>query len=282
MGTTKTVLVTGANGFVGRETVKRLASDGWTVLPAMRHPHSGGAIGLNLEDPVIWDSLVCLPPIDAVVHLAAKVDFGVKALGDLYRPNIAATSAIAEFAKMRNAIFVFASSALIAGMSVDQISAETSAQPDAPYTKSKWLAEQLVEAIGVRHSILRVGGIFGLDGPEHLGLNRAIKAVVSGQRPTQIGVGDARRNYIYVKDVAAVISDVLARKIEGTHLVAGNEVLSIAGMLQVLCDDFIPGQYPERFDGSQARDQVVIPSEYLIPSRSFRAAVADMRASVMQ
>lgn len=282
MRVTKTVLVTGANGFIGRETVSRLANDGWTVFPAMRHPQHGEAIGLDLEDPMIWNSLSNVPSIDAVVHLAAKVDFGVDVLSDLYRPNIAATSVLAEFAKLQNAVFVFASSALVAGKGAGQIGAETPVQPDVPYTKSKWLAEQLVEASGVRHSILRIGGVFGLEGPEHLGLNRSIKAVVDGKRPTQIGVGEARRNYIYVKDVAAVISDVLTRKIEGTHLVAGSEVLSIAEMLQVLCDGFLPGQSPERLEGPQAMDQVVTPSKYLTSSRSFREAVADMRASVMQ
>lgn len=278
----KTVLVTGANGFIGRETVKRLICDGWSVIPSTRHSATKGGAVLDLENPLIWDSLQKLPPIDALVHLASDVDFGDNVLGKIYRTNIAATSVLAEFSKLRNASFVFASSALVAGASAQRIDVCTSVQPDTSYTKSKWLSEQLIQSVGVRHSILRIGGVFGLNGPEHLGLNRAIKTVVSGHRPTQVGTGSARRNYIYVKDVSAVISDVLMREIEGTHLVAGSEVQSIAEMLQLICDDFLPGQSPEQIDGTQANDQIIVPSTSLIPSRRFCDAVADMRASVVQ
>lgn len=274
----KTALVTGANGFIGRETVRHLSAEGWTVIPAMRHPQDGSAIELDLEDTGFPGKLVCLPRVDAIVHLAAKVDFGLNAMAEIYSANVAATSTLLVLAREWNAKFVFASSALVAGMNASRINAETDANPDTPYAKSKWLAEQLVQASGVHSAILRIGGVYGLDGPEHLGLNRAIKAAASGRQPSQVGAGEARRNYIYVKDVAATIGDVLARHIEGVHLVAGKETLSVADMLQSLCDVFLPGRSPERIEGAKAVDQIVIPSTDLAPSRSFREAVDDMYA----
>ncbi len=279
MSQSKTVLVTGANGFVGRETVKRLRIGGWTVLPAMRSPVGEGSIKLDLEDAAFSETLKLLPKIDAIVHLATKVGFGDLFLGDIFAANVAATASLLLLAKQWDAVFVFASAALVSGNNTTQIDRETSDRPDTAYMKSKWLSEQLVQASGVCSAILRIGGIFGLDGPTHLGLNRAIKRVSDGHPPIMTGRGSAKRNYIYVKDVARIISNVLDKKIEGTHLVAGNEVHSVADMLQILCDVFLPGQSPERHEGLEAMDQIIIPSKAFALSGSFRDSVIDMYAS---
>ncbi|NHQ59247.1 NAD(P)-dependent oxidoreductase [Chlorobium sp. BLA1] len=275
----KRVLVTGANGFVGRETVKRLRIGGWTVIPAMRSPVGEGAIKLDLEDAAFSETLKRLPKIDAIVHLATMVGFGDLSLGDIFAANVAATASLLLLAKQWDAVFVFASAALVSGINTTQIDADTPDRPDTAYMKSKWLAEQLIQASGVRYSILRIGGVFGLDGPTHLGLNRAIKCVSSGQPPAMIGRGSAKRNYIYVKDVAGIISCVLDHNIEGTHLVAGNEVHSVADMLQILCDVFLPGQSPERHEGLEAMDQIIIPSKEFALSGSFRDSVINMYSS---
>jgi UDP-glucose 4-epimerase len=177
----KAVLVTGAKGFIGRETVKQLERQGWQVLPAMRCPEGKNDVQLDLEDPGFPLKLLSLPRVDAIVHLAARVEFaGIVA--DMYIQNVAATASLLALAKRWNASFVFASTALIAGSDMVEMGPQMKANPNAPYIQSKWLAERLVEASGVRSTILRIGGVFGLDGPGHLGLNRAIGAVVAGSR----------------------------------------------------------------------------------------------------
>jgi nucleoside-diphosphate-sugar epimerase len=73
------VLVTGANGFIGRALCKRLPAEGWqvrgavrskvgrTALPAGIEAVSIGPIGSDTE----WEE--SLEDIDTVVHLAACV-----------------------------------------------------------------------------------------------------------------------------------------------------------------------------------------------------------------
>lgn len=280
MTKSKTVLVTGANGFVGRETTSQLQRDGWIVLATGRHPADNEMIKLDLECPETWSSLSRLPAVDAIVHLAAKVDFSVNSLSDIYRANVLSTGVIADFARQCGAYLVFASTALVPDSRVNQYGSPLRGQFNFPYVESKWLSEQLIKASGAKHSILRIGGVFGLAGPEHLGLNRAIRTVVSGKRPVQIGNCDAKRSYLYVKDLAAVISEVMDKEIEGTHLVAGTKAISIAEMLHTLCDVFHVEQGPDRVDGASVDDQIIIPSSSLSPTRSFRDAAEDMYQSV--
>lgn len=276
------VLVTGANGFIGKETLKHLAGDNWAVFPTMRNSPNPEVFELDLESPNLPLELKALPKVNAIVHLAARVAYAGESLDELFRANIAATSSLLLLAKEMDAFFVFSSAALISGTKSIHIDSSSLEIPDTEYMKSKLLAEELIKASGVRHSILRIGGVFGLDGPEHLGLNRAIKAVVHTERPIQVGLGNAKRNYIYVKDVAAVIAEVLSKQIEGTHLVAGREETSISEMLVGLCDVFHIQQGPESVDGAIATDQLITPSDAFTPSRSFRDAVLDIYQSAMK
>ena len=139
------------------------------------------------------------------------------------------------------------------------------------------LTEQLIAASGARHCILRIAGVFGSGGPSHLGLNCAIDVASNGTPPLMIGSGKALRNYIYVKDAAEAIVCALREGIEGVHLLAGHEVLSISEMMRALCDIYLPGRHPAIKDGPEASNQVIKPSDFLPRTRGFRDALADMR-----
>ena len=77
------VLVTGADGFVGRFLLRRLLDDGHAVTGAVRHgsPQAGAGLGAAERGAVTWAALeldgttpmdhLFAEPVDAVVHLAA-------------------------------------------------------------------------------------------------------------------------------------------------------------------------------------------------------------------
>ena len=277
------VLVTGAKGFLGREVVLQLTAAEWTVYSAARTGRNNELdVVLDLNDLGFSSYLDDLPRLDAIVHLAAMVDFSAGDLSPLFQANIVATATLAEFARRRGIRLVFASSALVAGAKTGRISRDSPVNADTSYARSKWIAEELIASCGVRGTVLRIGGIFGFNGPTHLGLNRAIHSVLSGHPPELAGSGASRRNYIFVKDVAATIVDVLRRDVSGTHLVAGSETLSINQMLSSLCEVFLPGTEPLRREGSTGFDQLIEPSPDLLQARSFQAALEDMRAEVGQ
>jgi len=86
---------------------------------------------------------------------------------------------LANLALMTDAQFIFSSAAIVCGVKAEQITRDTPVDIDTDYGKSKWLAEELVIESGAKHCILRIGGVFGFNGPDHLGLNRIIIDVIN-------------------------------------------------------------------------------------------------------
>ena len=273
------VLLTGASGFIGRATASALRDGGWEVSAAGRTKSDDDGIRqlyLDLEDPATILALGKQPRFDAVVHLGARVDLNEQGEVDLLVPNVIATGFLARQAAAWGAYFVYASTAIVHGVRSTRIDAESRVNPDTEYGKSKWLGEQLIDFTGIPRCILRIAGVYGADGPNHLGLNRAIAGAFRGQLPTQVGTGETLRNYVYVNDVAAAILFALQRRLTGTHLVAGSETLSIGEMLQLVCDQFLPGSRPAVQTGGSAPDQVIEPSAELPRTRDFAQAIADI------
>ncbi|MBL1140625.1 MAG: NAD(P)-dependent oxidoreductase [Proteobacteria bacterium] len=279
----KKVLVTGSSGFIGSAVVETLTDNGWIVTTTTRHSKrlkSGSCVFLDLSD---INSIVNLDKnqhFDAIVHLGAHIGWSGQSSKELFIPNVVATGILAEFSAKIDAKFVFASASIVHGIKTEEITQDTVLNPDTPYGKSKWLAEELIAVSGTRNCRLRIGGVFGQNGPAHLGLNRAIANAINKIPPQLIGAGDALRNYIYVNDVATAISYILDNDIDGVHLLAGTEVNSIAAMLQQICDVFIPGQSPIVIEEAEANNQVVSPSDILPDTRNIKDALMDIHKNL--
>jgi len=276
----KTALVTGGGGFIGRATCEALKAAGWTVLEAGRKKTALGSypIVLDLSNPATFNALDTAPHFDTLIHLGARVALAGEPESDLYVTNVLSTGYIAYLAKRRNAHLIFASSIAVHGLGASLIEAETPIDPDTSYARSKWLAEQLIRAAAPESCILRIGGVYGYQGPGHLGLNRAIAGALRGEAPQLVGKGIARRSYIYVKDLGQKIADAADRNLSGTHLSPGEETLSFGAMLRTTCDVLAPEISPVMIPGDEAVDQIVAPSSVLKKGRSFREALLDIQS----
>ncbi len=272
------ILITGADGFIGQATCKALQETPWKLFKTSRSPREDRIL-LRLEYLSDFASLSQGPRMNAIVHLASEVNFQ-KGLEDLFVPNIAAVSQMLLLAKQWDAHLIFTSSISIFGPKETKISQTSLPCPTHPYSQSKWYAEQLITASGVKACILRLPGVFGKNGPSHLTLNKSIKNVLKQEVPTLIGTGLGRRNYIYVSDVAKAIQYALEHSVAGTHLLGGPENLSISEMLATLCEVFIPKQFPQKLAGLDSLDQLIEPSPIFPSARNFRDALLDIQSQV--
>jgi nucleoside-diphosphate-sugar epimerase len=143
---------------------------------------------------------------------------------------------------------------------------------------SKWIAEELIKDTHKNVAILRIAGIFGLNGPRHLFLNNSIcNAVMKHIPPKLIGEGIAKRNYIYVKDVAKWIYYIAENDLKGTFYLASKDVLNIKEMAESICEVFLDSKMPERVNGSESHDQVCGVSEPHPDLFSFTEALRDIK-----
>jgi len=207
------VLVTGANGFVGRTVCPYLAQHGIEVRMAVRRADPGipdavvvGEIGPHTR----WRE--ALGGVDVVVHLAARVhvmrDPASQPLEEYRRVNVEGTRCLAQAAKeagVRRVILL--SSVKVNGEARAQ--AYTEADPPRPeddYGRSKWEAEQ---------ALMDVGAPSGLEW-------------VVLRPPLPLGAIDNQRSLIYVGNLADAIRAcvVAPGAANGLFMVSDDEAVS--------------------------------------------------------
>ena len=271
------VLVTGANGFVGRSVVKRLLADGDTVIAAVGPgapvgPTAGNVqtVSLDVSNDVSLRASVATP-IDAVIHLAA-VALSRAADRDpalAWKVNAEGTgklaAAVANAAARRGGgtqpRFVLASTADVYAWQKRPIKEEDSVEPTTVYGWSKLGAELAVQQVArcteLKVIIARPFPHSGGGQDENFWIparSRLLKHVKhSGGVAVPVGDLTAVRDYLHVDDVAEAYALLLKRGTPG-------EVYNIATGREVTLDEIhtrlenLVGFAPKReIDGSQIR-----------------------------
>jgi len=275
------VLITGANGFIGSALLRRLAGTKWEVIPLNRKSSILiNEVVLDFCDEDFYVKIDSLPKVDAVVHLGARIGWDGSSRSDLFVPNVLATAELARWANKVGAYLVFASAAIICGLDNPYIKSDSKPKFDSDYGYSKWLAEELIRMSGVKNAMLRISGVYGRNGPKHLGLNLSIDNALNGKRPIQYGAGNQKRNYIYVEDLADILLYCLENRIEGTHLIAGCNTNTVSEMLETICHILLPDKKPEYKSGDNSQDQIIEHSQALPKGRSFKDALCDLKKDV--
>jgi UDP-glucose 4-epimerase len=152
------VLITGANGFIGRELCGQLAGQGWQVRAAVRAGRSmSRAVDTVTVDAVDerTDWRPALDRIDAVIHLAGRAhvvkDCATDPLADFRRINVEGTRNLARQAADAGVRrFVFISSIKVNGENTPADCPYTAADrpaPADPYGISKYEAEEALRGL---------------------------------------------------------------------------------------------------------------------------------------
>ena len=198
------ILLTGANGFVGK------------ALTAQLSDHEVDCY--DLPDDIL-DSVKCSSRInhaDMVIHAAAVADLNVSIENQRlnFEVNIRGTYEIARHCAMLNKKLIFISTCCVYGDTPDTgvpDSVETVPMCREPYACSKVAGEYIIRGTpGLEYCILRIGTVFGPGMREALFNYIALSRVLKGETIYVNGTGEQSRQYIYIDDLV----DAIARAVD--------------------------------------------------------------------
>ena len=236
----KSVLVTGATGFLGKSLVMRLAGEGQKVNALYRsedkirgwsHENIHFVKG-NLGDIKSIDQ--AMKGCAQVYHLAALASPWSKIPETFYRENVAGTENILDSA-LRHGIdrVVFTSTAGVLGPSVKTLNTEEKqfrGDHFTHYDSSKVLAESKVKEYiekGLEVVIVNPSRIYG---PGVLSRSNAVTYMINsflrGRWRIIPGNGSSIGNYVYVDDVVDCHIRAMAKGRSGERYLAGGDNLS--------------------------------------------------------
>jgi nucleoside-diphosphate-sugar epimerase len=215
----RTVLLTGATGFLGSHVAEALVAEGWTVRCTVRKSSNLRWIESLPVDRVTADVrsaeelAAALDGVDFVVHSAGLTR--AKSAAEYQRVNAEGTQALAAGAAASGVRrFVLVSS--LAARGPDRTGGPkpqaTGDRPTSMYGESKLAGERrlfqvLSESGGAMQGvILRPGGIYGPRDEDSLNL---FKVARTGMMPVPTSKG--RLQPVYVKDVAEAVIRAVAR-----------------------------------------------------------------------
>jgi len=232
------ILVTGGAGFIGGHLCHRLLADGHVVSAVDNFdPYYDRAIKeegiaslsghpsfhfyeLDINNTAFLQSVIGGPPLDAIVHLAAKA--GVRASIDspvgCAHFNITGTQSMLEFARqMEIKTFLFGSSSSVYGNNKKVPFSEDDAvhKPISPYAASKRSGELIAHTYhhlyGMTVHCLRFFTVYGPRQRPDLAIHKFARQLLSGQPITMYGDGTTSRDYTYVEDIVGGVVASLHR-----------------------------------------------------------------------
>lgn len=239
------VLVTGANGFVGRALCEALAASGRGYRPAVRGPDAALRNAVSVGDigpDTDWGA--ALDGVNCIVHLAARThvmrETAADPLAAYRRANVAGTERLARAAAGRGARrLLFLSSVKVHG---ERTASRALTEEDAPrpadaYGVSKLEAEQALARVaaetGLEVTILRPPLVYG---PGVKGNFLRLLRLVARGVPLPVGAIENRRSLIGLGNlVHAIVSAIDSPRAAGrTYLVADGEDLSTPALVRAL------------------------------------------------
>ncbi len=246
----KTVLVTGASGFVAAALIPQLTAVGWQVRAAERRPGSAPVLPnvTAVASPDLGPDADWAPALagcDAVIHLAARVhvmrDTANDPLAAFRASNSAGTARLAQQAAAAGVQrMVLVSSIKVNGEGTAPgrpYRASDVPAPRDPYGQSKAEGEEALWAVcahsAMQGVVIRPPLVYG---PGVKGNFASLMRAVAKRRPLPLGSVDNRRSLVAVDNLASALVCVVSHPAANgqTFLVSDDETLSTPDLIRRL------------------------------------------------
>lgn len=243
----KTIMITGAMGYIGGALIRRLGNYKCRLIMASRHGGLGDYVGASttarIEDfsgdiskPGYWPYALETFEPDLIFHFAAQNSVYVAAQNPVadFAINVAPILNLAEAAQAtpKTIDVLYSGTASLIGMAETlPVDPHATPCPITLYDQHKLMAEQYLELfsrLGVLRAVtLRLANVYGpgagAGSPERGVLNKIIGAALRGQPVSIYGDGNYTRDYIYIDDVleAFVLAGAHMEDVCGKHYFLG-------------------------------------------------------------
>jgi len=238
------VLITGANGFLGRAFIERFA-DRYEIVGLGRAPSSTSPtapapidwLNADLREPL---PLRDLPRrVDAVMHLASvRAPSVAHAAQELFSVNAAAVAALLQYAKQVGArFFILGSTGGVCGYRTAPITERTTPAPFDLYTLSKWHGETISRHFDSRSMAVAIVRYFFPYGPgQKSGIIARLVESIRTQSPLTLYSGGRHPviNPVFIDDACELTRRVLDARIRATINCAGPQAATIRQIATII------------------------------------------------
>ncbi|WP_405678139.1 SDR family oxidoreductase [Streptomyces sp. NBC_01511] len=170
MSTSRTVLLTGAAGVVGRAILREAPGRNLRLVSMVRS--GGSALPADADEQLTADLAeprfgldedsyrALVRDVDTVIHSAGLTEWGLP--DERYRPvNVEGTRRVMEFAETAGATVHFMSTAFVAALSAGAPHRLSETNVTTNYVRSKLRSEQLLRDSGLPHTVFRPTNLIG-------------------------------------------------------------------------------------------------------------------------
>jgi nucleoside-diphosphate-sugar epimerase len=217
----RSLVVTGGSGFLGRQLVQRLVNLYDVTAP------SHAEVDL-MRDAVALDHIVRERGADTVIHLANPRVYGTNAaIGE----SVVSLKNVLDVCALHDIHLIFPSSwEVFSGYRSSHMFADESVPPNpsSAYGHAKLLCERLIEQVhaqtGLRHTLLRIGPVYGAGGARPKFIWNFIGKAARGEPIVthRYGNGEPALDLTHVEDVLESLASVVDRRPESKlHLGTG-------------------------------------------------------------
>jgi nucleoside-diphosphate-sugar epimerase len=239
---TLSAFMTGATGFVGAHLARELALNGWSVTALVRKNSPLGELdGLDIElrqgDVMDAESVrEAMPPtVDAVFHVAASTNVWKRQNESQTRVNIDGTRNVIRACEQRQAgRLIHTSSFIVWGFQQGRLTEKNARLDNADwinYVRTKWAAEELIDAAATRGLdtvIMNPAHILG-PGDRH-NWSRMIRLVDTGKLP---GIPSGGGAFSDVREVARAHVQAFHHGRPGQRYLLGGENIAFLELVRM-------------------------------------------------
>jgi NDP-hexose 4,6-dehydratase len=262
--TTRTVAVTGADGFIGSHLVETLVGAGYNVRAMVQYNSVGSWGWLETVDRDVLESVevfagdvrdrdsvaALMAGADMVCHLAAliAIPYSYQAPWSYLETNASGTLNVLEAARSYGTARVVATSTSEVYGSAQYVPMDElhPLHAQSPYSASKIAADKLVESyhlsFGLPVVTLRPFNTFGPRQSARAVIPTVISQLAAGRREISLGSLTPTRDFTFVKDTAGAFLSVLEAPLEqvvGQTFNAGSSNEISVGDLATLISDLM-------------------------------------------